>query len=161
MLSDSEAGPLQDTSSLQEEPRRSYFEFHESTRILDFETKLLRSGLLESSEYVHSAFYDSFETSDHLSSDFKVSSTPTLSDDQSSLLFPSNNLFNSLIQDKSSFSTENGIIYSQILQDHSKVKSEITPILNVPKEIVTSPLLPIVSSDIQKSKKYEHHFWNR
>ncbi|GIY24170.1 uncharacterized protein CDAR_300611 [Caerostris darwini] len=158
MLSDSEAGPLQDTSSLQEEPRRSYFEFHESTRILDFETKLLRSGLLESSEYVHSAIHDSFETSDHLSSDFKVSSTPTLSVDQSSLLFPSNNLFTSLIQEESSFSTENGIFNSQILQGHSKVKSEITPTLNFPKEIVTSPLLSIVSSDIQKSKSMSTTF---
>ncbi|GBO23983.1 hypothetical protein AVEN_68986-1, partial [Araneus ventricosus] len=64
-----------DSTFEQEEPKRSYFEFHESTRILEPEIKPLTTRLFSSPDYVRSAIYDSSETSSDILKDFKISST--------------------------------------------------------------------------------------
>ncbi|KAF8797309.1 hypothetical protein HNY73_001589 [Argiope bruennichi] len=79
-----------DSAFNHEEPKRSYFEFHESTRILESEITLLTPGLFYSSDYVRSAIYDSSEAS---SDNFNDSTKLMLDFYQSSL---QGNLFSSL-----------------------------------------------------------------
>ncbi|GFX11599.1 uncharacterized protein TNCV_5141741 [Trichonephila clavipes] len=68
----------ENSSTIEEEPRRSYFEFHESTRILEYETNLPT----ESSKLIRSAVYDSSEPYDSdtvIASDVEVFSGQTIS----------------------------------------------------------------------------------
>ncbi|GFQ77656.1 uncharacterized protein TNCT_94731 [Trichonephila clavata] len=119
---DFHASLKENSLTVEEEPRRSYFEFHESTRILEYETILPT----ESSKFIRSAVYDSSEPFD--------SDTVTASDVeiQTISLYRSSE-FSSLehsisVSDELLFSlsfTQDSSVPSLILPSHSEDRNKV------------------------------------
>ncbi|GFT07188.1 uncharacterized protein NPIL_178991 [Nephila pilipes] len=147
-----QASTDEDSTVIQEEPRRSYFEFHESTRILEFETKLPT----ESSEFVRSAVYDSTETHDldtDLASDLEIFPTQSISLYQSSELSSLRHLIP--VPEESAFSlsfTQDSDVISLIRPSHSKDRNEEPVALTSKDSFQTLISSSSFFSHIQKSE---------
>ncbi|GBN12758.1 hypothetical protein AVEN_24467-1, partial [Araneus ventricosus] len=139
----------------QEEPKRSYFEFHESTRILEPEIKPLTTRLFSSSDYVRSAIYDSSETSSDILKDFKISSTVITDFYQPSL---QSNLVSSLEPESSFFSSPSiQMNFSSFVAiGHSDIKSKTVDSAVEISYDQSSPSSDVVSfSRIQATKSLD------